>query len=55
LGSGTGFLALPWPRGHARNLLGFAPVLELSQASAALALLLLLLAGFFVATRSLAR
>jgi hypothetical protein len=55
LGSGTGFLALPWPRGHARNLLGFSPVLELTQPSAALALLLLIVAGFFVATRGLAR
>jgi hypothetical protein len=55
LGSGTGLLALPWPRGHARNLLGFAPVLELGQASAALALLLLVAAGFVVATRAVAR
>jgi hypothetical protein len=55
LGSGSGLLALPWPRGHARNLLGFTPVLELTQPSAVLALLLLLLAGFFVATRSLPR
>jgi hypothetical protein len=55
LGSGTGLLALPWPRGHARNLLGLQPVLELGQASAALALFLLIFSGFFVATRSLPR
>ncbi len=55
LGSGTGLLALPWPRGHTRNLLGFEPVLELSQPSAALALFLLIFCGFLLATRSLAR
>jgi hypothetical protein len=55
LGSGTGLLALPWPRGHARNLLGFPPILDLTQATSALALFLLIFAGFFLATRSLAR
>lgn len=55
LGSGSGLLALFWPRGHARNLLGFEPVLGFSQPSAALCLLLLLAAGFFVSTRSVAR
>jgi hypothetical protein len=38
LGAGGSPLALPWPRGHVRNLLGGEPVLELSQASAWLAL-----------------
>jgi hypothetical protein len=55
LGSGSGLLALPWPRGHTRNLLGFTPVLEVSQPSAALALFLLVFAGFFLAARSLPR
>lgn len=31
LGAGGSFLALPWPKSHVRNLLGGAPVLELSQ------------------------
>ncbi|MBN1606958.1 MAG: hypothetical protein JW940_10020 [Polyangiaceae bacterium] len=31
LGSGTSTLALPWPRGHLRNLLGWEPVLGISQ------------------------
>lgn len=39
LGAGSSFWALPWPKGHVRNLLGGAPVLELSQASALLLLL----------------
>jgi hypothetical protein len=55
LGAGTGFLALPWPRGHVRNLLGYAPVLDLSQAAAALALALLALLGSLVASRRLPR
>ena len=38
LGSGAGVLALPWARGHARNLLGGEPVLALSAATAALLL-----------------
>jgi len=38
LGAGGSALAAPWPRGHVRNLLGGAPVVELSQASAWLAL-----------------
>jgi hypothetical protein len=38
LGAGDSLLAAPWPRGHARNLLGGAPVLELSQSGAWLAL-----------------
>lgn len=39
LGAGGSFLALPWPKGHLRNLLGGVPVLEMSQAAALLALL----------------
>lgn len=38
LGAGGSLLAIPWPRGHVRNLLGGEPVLGLSQASAWLAL-----------------
>jgi hypothetical protein len=38
LGAGGSALAAPWPRGHVRNLLGGAPVGELSQLSAWLAL-----------------
>jgi hypothetical protein len=34
LGTSDGFLAVPWPRGHVRNLLGGSPVLELSQPGA---------------------
>jgi hypothetical protein len=55
LGSGTGFLALPWPRAHARNLLGFEPAVGLSQPSAVFCLLLLVVGGFFVASRGLQR
>lgn len=40
-GSGSGFFALPWVRGHARNLLGGAPVLDTSQGVAAAALVAL--------------
>lgn len=50
-GSGSGVLALPWPRGHARNLLGGEPVLELSQASALLLLWLLAALGTLLFTR----
>lgn len=39
LGAGDSFLAFPWPKGHIRNLLGGAAVLELSQLGALLALL----------------
>lgn len=38
LGAGGSALAVPWPRGHVRNLLGGEPVVDLSQASAWLAL-----------------
>jgi hypothetical protein len=38
LGSTTSWLAVPWPRGHLRNLLGSAPVLDMSQSAALIAL-----------------
>ena len=41
LGAGSSALAAPWPRGHARNLLGGAPVLDMSQGSAWLALVVI--------------
>ena len=40
-GSGGGFLAVPWPRGHARHLLGGGAVLDASPAFSALVLALL--------------
>lgn len=39
LGAGSSFLALPWPKGHVRNLLGGAPVLEMSQFAALIVML----------------
>lgn len=39
LGTGSSLLALPWPKGHVRSLLGGTPVLELSQLAALLLLL----------------
>lgn len=42
LGSGSGWLALPWPRAHVRSLLGGSDVLGLGQSGSALALLGLL-------------
>jgi hypothetical protein len=39
LGAGDSFLALPWPKGHVRNLLGGSAVLQLSQLGALIALL----------------
>jgi hypothetical protein len=38
LGAGSSLLALPWPKGHVRNLLGGAPVLEMSQFAALIVL-----------------
>lgn len=35
LGSATSWVALPWPRGHVRNLLGGTPVADLSQLASA--------------------
>ena len=52
LGAGGSALAVPWPRGHVRNLLGGEPVVDLSQASAWLALLAL---GVVYATLSALR
>jgi hypothetical protein len=39
LGAGSSLLALPWPKGHVRNLLGGSPVLEMSQFAALIVLL----------------
>jgi hypothetical protein len=39
LGAGSSLLALPWPKGHVRNLLGGSPVLEMSQFAALLVML----------------
>jgi hypothetical protein len=39
LGASDSFLALPWPKGHVRNLLGGSAVLQLSQLAALVALL----------------
>lgn len=41
LGAGSSALAAPWPRGHTRNLLGGAPVLDLSQGAAWIALIVI--------------
>lgn len=41
LGIGTGTLAIPWPRGHLRNLLGGAGVAHLGQPTSSLVLLVL--------------
>jgi hypothetical protein len=38
-GSGASVLALPWPRGHLRNLLGLEPVLDMTQPFASVMLL----------------
>lgn len=43
LGAGTSAVALPWPRGHVRNLLGAEPVMAMPQWGASLALSLLCL------------
>lgn len=40
LGASAGFLAVPFPRAHIRNLLGGTPAVELSQAAALVALVL---------------
>jgi hypothetical protein len=53
LGSGASFLALPWPRAHARNLLGGEPVLDLPQAVSALLLLTLAAVGPLLMSRRL--
>lgn len=45
LGSGSSALALPWPRGHVRNLLGAEPVLSLSQPAATACLGAILVCG----------
>ncbi len=51
-GSGAGLFALVWPRAHARNLFGGEPVLDGSQALAALVLAMMGLVGtIFAAAR----
>lgn len=49
LGSGASVLAMPWPRGHLRNLLGAQPVLHMSQGAALAAVGVLGLAAAAVA------
>lgn len=53
LGSGASFVALPWPRAHARNLLGGDPVQNLPQIVSALLLLTLAVAGPLLMARRL--
>jgi hypothetical protein len=55
LGSSTGALALPLPRGHVRNLLGGAPVMELSQASSGVVLGALIFFSLLLAIGSIPR
>jgi hypothetical protein len=55
LGSSSSALALPLPRGHVRNLLGGAPVLELSQVSAGVVLGALIFFSLLLAIRSIPR
>jgi hypothetical protein len=50
-GSGAGFFALPWVRGHARNLLGGEAVLHTSPAFASAALVVLAALGFLVSAK----
>jgi hypothetical protein len=50
-GSGSGVFALPWVRGHARNLLGGDPVLAASQSVAAAALVLIASLSVLVSAR----
>ena len=52
LGAGSSVLALPFPRGHARNLLGGEPVLDIPQWAAWVALILIAALGV---TRGVAR
>jgi hypothetical protein len=49
LGSGSGPLALPFPRAEARSLLGGEPVLELSQMTALVVLVLVASVGLLAA------
>jgi hypothetical protein len=49
LGSGSAFAAVPWPRGHIRNLLGAEPVLDWSQGTALACLLVLAVTATLVA------
>jgi hypothetical protein len=54
-GSGAGLFAVVWPRAHARNLFGGEPVLDASQAVAALVLAAFALAGIGIAAAREAR
>lgn len=49
LGMSTTVIAVPWPRAHLRNLLGAAPVADMSQWQASVALLVIVLVGAGVA------
>ena len=51
LGASATAVALPFPRGHVRNLLGATPVMHLPQWSSSVALMLLTLACTLWATR----
>jgi hypothetical protein len=51
LGSGSSALAAPWPRAHARNLLGGTPVLDMSQSGAWLALIVIGVASVALSVR----
>lgn len=52
-GAGASLVALPWPRGHVRNLLGAEPVFGMPQWSATAALFAMaLLYGLFALARS---
>ncbi len=51
LGAGATAIALPWPRGHVRNLLGATPVMQLPQWASSVALLVLALASVTWALR----
>ena len=55
IGSSSSALALPLPRGHVRNLLGGAPVMDLSQASAGVLLGALIFFSLLLAIWSIPR
>jgi hypothetical protein len=51
LGASATAIALPWPRGHVRNLLGATPVMQLPQWGSSVALVALTLASALWALR----
>ena len=51
LGAGSSALAAPWPRAHTRNLLGGAPVLDMSQSAAWIALIVIGVASVALSVR----